>query len=108
VKTRQAAAGGTGGRQFNPGADELPGAARAAWKASDSPLLKGTTMLFLLGVKAHPAVRVLIGAALIAIGLGLHMTLPAVAGIVALLWGGYTWRRRSRGGALPGRNGAAR
>ena len=65
-------------------------------------------MLFLLGIKTHPVVRILIGAALIAIGIGLHATLLAIAGIVALVWGGYTWRSRSRGGALPGRDGAAR
>ena len=65
-------------------------------------------MLFLLGVKAHPIVRILIGAAAIAVGLGLHMILLAITGIAALVWGGLTWRRRSRGGPLPGHNGAAR
>jgi hypothetical protein len=65
-------------------------------------------MLFLLGVKAHPIVRILIGAAAIAIGLGLHMILLAITGIAALVWGGLTWRRRSPGGPLPGKTGAAR
>ena len=64
-------------------------------------------MLFLLGVKTHPVVRIIVGAALIAIGLGLHMTFLAIAGIVTLVWGGYTWHRRSRG-ALPGKSGIAR
>jgi len=65
-------------------------------------------MLFLLGVKAHPIVRILIGAAAIAVGLGLHMILLAITGIAALVWGGLTWRRRSRGGPLLSKTGAAR
>jgi threonine/homoserine/homoserine lactone efflux protein len=64
-------------------------------------------MLFLLGVKTHPVVRIIVGAALIAIGLGLHMTVLPIAGVATLVWGGYTWLRRSRG-ALPGKSGTAR
>jgi hypothetical protein len=54
-------------------------------------------MLFLLGInKFHPVVRILIGAALIAAGLGLGATLLAVPGAVMAAWGGCTWYSRSR------------
>jgi threonine/homoserine/homoserine lactone efflux protein len=68
-------------------------------------------MLFLLGVKAHPIVRVLLGAALIAVGVGLHLTVLTVAGVPMLAWGGYTWYRRSRPrghGVGASKDGAAR
>jgi hypothetical protein len=54
-------------------------------------------MLFLLGInKLHPVVRILIGVALIGVGLGLGFKLLAVPGVVMLAWGGYLWLRRSR------------
>lgn len=53
-------------------------------------------MLFLLGVKAHPVIRILLGAAIIAVGLGLGMKTLAIIGIPMLVWGGYSWFQRSR------------
>jgi threonine/homoserine/homoserine lactone efflux protein len=68
-------------------------------------------MLFLLGVKLHPVIRVLLGAALIAVGIAMTMHVLSVLGAFVLAWGGYTWFRRWRTagrGAGPGKSGAAR
>lgn len=57
-------------------------------------------MFFLLGInKFHPIVRILIGAALIGVGLGLGATLLTVSGAVMLAWGGFNWYSRSRSNA---------
>jgi hypothetical protein len=64
-------------------------------------------MLFLLGAKAHPIIRVLLGVAMIGAGLGLHMTLLAVSGIFMTAWGGYRWYRHPRTGGAS-KNGAGR
>jgi hypothetical protein len=56
-------------------------------------------MLFLLGAKAHPAIRVLLGLATVVIGLILGAKVIALLGIPMLAWGGYTWFQRSRAAA---------
>jgi hypothetical protein len=53
-------------------------------------------MLFLLGAKFHPAVRVLIAAALLVAGIVLHSPLTDVFGALGLVWGGYLWVKRVR------------
>lgn len=70
-------------------------------------------MLFLLGVRTHPVVRVLIGAVVLAIGLAVGARLMAATGGVVLLYGGFSWYRRIRGNARRAearayKNGAAR
>jgi hypothetical protein len=56
-------------------------------------------MLFLLGVRTHPVVRVLTGAALLALGLVVGIKLLAAVGAVLLLYGAFAWYRRLRGNA---------
>lgn len=54
-------------------------------------------MLFLLGInKFHPIVRILIGAALVAVGLGLGVRLLAIPGVFLMAWGACNWYTRSR------------
>jgi hypothetical protein len=53
-------------------------------------------MLFLLGNKVHPVVRILIAAAMIAIGLIVGLQITTILGVLGLVWTGYTWFRRSR------------
>ena len=43
-------------------------------------------MLKMAGVQLHPAVRILIGGVLIAVGIGRH-TAPLVVGILLVVWG---------------------
>lgn len=69
-------------------------------------------MLVLLAVKTHPAIRVLIGAVALAVGLAVGAKLLAASGAIVLLYGGFSWYRRIRGnpGREPARadnNGAA-
>ena len=56
-------------------------------------------MLFLLGVRTHPVIRVLIGAAVLIAGLILASRILLGAGLLVLLYGGFTWYRRVRGNA---------
>ncbi len=70
-------------------------------------------MLFMLGVRTHPVIRVLIGAVLLAVGLIVVAKLLTAAGVLVLLYGGFTWYRRIRGNARRAeadayKNGAAR
>jgi hypothetical protein len=45
-------------------------------------------MLRMAGVQAHPAVRILIGGVLIALGIARHDAVPAlVVGTVLIVWG---------------------
>ena len=53
-------------------------------------------MLFLLGVKTHPAVRVLLGAALIVAGIFLPLRLLPVSGALLVLWGACNWVHQAR------------
>jgi hypothetical protein len=58
--------------------------------------LKGLAMFFLIGIKTHPAVRVLVGAAMIAVGLTVGLDVTVALGAATVIWGGHTWFRRSR------------
>jgi len=44
-------------------------------------------MLRMAGVQLHPAVRILIGGVLIALGIARHTALGVVVGIVLVVWG---------------------
>lgn len=45
-------------------------------------------MLALAGIRLHPAVRAAIGAAVVALGLALHLGVPVIVlGAMLLLWG---------------------
>jgi threonine/homoserine/homoserine lactone efflux protein len=56
-------------------------------------------MLYLLGVRTHPVVRILLGVAMIAAGVALHMPLLWVAGALFVLWGARNWMCRARAAA---------
>jgi hypothetical protein len=58
-------------------------------------------MLLLLGAKFHPAVRVLIAAAVLVAGIFLHSRLLDVSGALGLVWGGYIWVQRVRRTGAP-------
>lgn len=70
-------------------------------------------MLFLLGVRAHPAIRVLIGVVVLTVGAVLRSEILIGAGVLVLAYGGFRWYRRlchnaRREEARAGRHGAAR
>jgi hypothetical protein len=75
--------------------------------------VKGLTVLLLLGVKTHPVVRILLGAALTVAGVLLHMRLLWLPGALLVVWGACNWVRQARVAARRHaetalRNGAAR